>query len=286
MTSKYFRLAMALILQCCCCFVSDAGPSKTNSNERQEWLTTIYPAIGLSIEHPNWIADIDDGTNEWSLLAYPLVASPVSDVQYRVNVAIYKYTKEQYDRIFKSYIQSTADWINSEHLGTVQMTNEHWIYVRRDLFGSNQFAYSCVGRIKRNSTNEQVRENDQMLSADVRRILQSVVRVVATPPKLESNGPAEPSNNLGKLFNALTADEIERVKMNFSRLKAGLNPDECFKILGINGHHTFPTSSWGPVDRQHVSLMLATGHTLLLVLDAKGSAAVLISAQLDEKKWP
>src|SRR5580700_5606338 len=146
MSTKTFQFAMALLLQCCCSFVSDAGPSKTINNDRQEWRTTIYPAIGLSIEHPNWIADIDDETNQWSLLAHPLVESPASEFQYRVKVAIYKYTKEQYNRIFKSYTQTPTDWINSEHLATVQMTNEQWIYVRRDLFGSNQFAYSCVGR--------------------------------------------------------------------------------------------------------------------------------------------
>jgi hypothetical protein len=54
-----------------------ASVQKTN----EEWQAHPYPQIGLKIQLPNWKTDIEDQGRRWSLLTYPLVENPVTDVQ-------------------------------------------------------------------------------------------------------------------------------------------------------------------------------------------------------------
>ena len=115
------------------------------------WQTHAYTQIGLQLRLPSWKADIEDQKRMWSLLGYPLVANPVTDVQYRVVISARRCTMEQHLRWYPRSGTNTSEWMNLQHLQTSQMTNAFWIYSRRDVFGSNGFAYFCEGTIKRDA---------------------------------------------------------------------------------------------------------------------------------------
>jgi hypothetical protein len=115
----------------------------------------------------------------WTLLAFPLVENPAADVQYRVMISAQKYTESQYQGLIRNPGTHSSGWSNSEHLQTSQMTNAFWIYSRRDIWRTNGFSYTCIGRIKR-IQNQKPKEivrfggSDEELAAEVRRILDSV----------------------------------------------------------------------------------------------------------------
>jgi hypothetical protein len=148
---------------------------KTN----EAWQAHTYLRIGLKIKLPNWKTDVEDQGRRWSLLAYPLVENPVTDVQYRVVISAIKLPEEEHLRIYPKLNTDSTGWINSQHLQTSQMTNAFWIYSRRDVFGSNGFAYFCEGSIKRdaNLKPKDVRQLDgdeENLAIEVRRVLDSI----------------------------------------------------------------------------------------------------------------
>ncbi|MGA2240756.1 MAG: hypothetical protein ABSH11_01780 [Verrucomicrobiota bacterium] len=148
---------------------------KTN----EEWQAHTYPRIGLKIKLPNWKTDIEDQGRRWSLLAYPLVESPITDVQYRIVISAIKLPEEEHLRIYPKPGTNSTDWMNSQHLQTSQMTNAFWIYSRRDVFGSNGFAYFCEGSIKRDANLKpkdvhQLDGDEEKLAIEVRKILDSI----------------------------------------------------------------------------------------------------------------
>lgn len=141
--------------------------------------THAYPQIGLQLQLPDWKADIDDQTRMWLLLGYPLVENPVTDVQYRVVISARRCTTEQHLRWYPTSSTNAYEWINLQHLQTSQMTNSFWIYSRRDVFGSNGFAYFCEGQIKRDAHLKpkdvnHLDEDEKKLAVEVRQILDSV----------------------------------------------------------------------------------------------------------------
>ena len=152
-----------------------ASVQKTN----EEWSAHPYPQIGLKIQLPNWKTDIEDQGRRWSLLTYPLVENPVTDVQYRVVISAIKLPEEEHLRIYPKPGTNSTGWMNSQHLQTSQMTNAFWIYSRRDFFGSNGFAYFCEGRIKRDANLKpkdvhRLDGDEEKLTIEVRKILDSV----------------------------------------------------------------------------------------------------------------
>jgi hypothetical protein len=159
-----------------CSSLSNAAPS---SEQYGEWQMHTYPNIGLRMLLPRWKVDIDDQERRWSLFAYPIVENPAADVQYRVVVSIVKLTNEQHLRIYPKAGTNTFEWMNSQHMQTSCMTNDFWIYARKDVFGSNGFAYYCSGRIRRISnpkpeTIQQVGGDEGKLIVDAQRILDSI----------------------------------------------------------------------------------------------------------------
>jgi len=148
---------------------------KTN----EDWQVHTYPRIGLKIKLPNWKTDIEDQGRRWSLFAYPLVENPVDDVQYRVVISAIKLPEKEHLRIYPKPATNSPEWMNSQHLQTGQMTNAFWIYSRRDVFGSNGFAYFCEGRIKRDANLKpkdihQLDGDEDKLAIEVRKILDSI----------------------------------------------------------------------------------------------------------------
>ena len=149
------------------------------NGQKEEWQTYSYPQIGLKVRLPNWKADIEDQHRMWSLFAYPLVENPATDVQYRVVISAQRCTGEQYLRWYHKSGTNTSEWMNLQHMQTSQMTNAFWIYSRRDVFGSNGFAYFCVGRIKRNVNFKpedvhHLEGDEEKLATEVRQILDSI----------------------------------------------------------------------------------------------------------------
>ena len=175
-TKPIFLIAFLML----CLFLSTlaedvASVQKTN----EEWQAHTYPQIGLKIQLPNWKTDIEDQGRRWSLLTYPLVENPVTDVQYRVVISAIKLPEEEHLRIYPKPGTNSTDWMNSQHLQTGQMTNAFWIYSRRDVFGSNGFAYFCEGRIKRDANLKpkdvyRLDGDEEKLTIEVRKILDSV----------------------------------------------------------------------------------------------------------------
>jgi hypothetical protein len=182
MNMKPFFLPAILVISACLTGLAQGGVPIQKANE--EWEAQTYPHIGLKLQLPHWKVDVEDQSRMWSLLGYPLVANPAADVQYRVTISVNKLTDEQYRRLFRKAGTNVSDWANSEHLQTSQMTNAFWIYSRRDICGTNGFAYTCTGRIKRiqNRKPEDLNiagGNEQMLALEVRRILDSI-EVIST----------------------------------------------------------------------------------------------------------
>src|SRR6266567_3165518 len=142
-----FLIALLTAMFSFACILSSNAESATE--KRGEWQTHAYPKIGLKIDLPPWKLEIDDQDRRWTLLAFPLVENPASDVQYRVLVSAFKLTEQQYVRFYRTPGLKLSDWANSEHLQISQITNAFWIYTRRDVMGSNGFAYNFSGRVKR-----------------------------------------------------------------------------------------------------------------------------------------
>jgi hypothetical protein len=163
-----------------CLFLNGSAEDGVSpQKESGEWQLHSYPKIGLKIQLPNWKADIDDQKQMWLLLGYPLVENPVADVQYRVVISARRCTEEQSLRWYPKSSTNTSEWINLQHLQTSQMTNAFWIYSRRDVFGSNGFAYFCVGRIKRDANLKpkdvhRLDGDEEKLAIEVRKILDSI----------------------------------------------------------------------------------------------------------------
>ena len=177
MNTKTSLLIAFLTLCLFLCSSAKDGVAVQNTNE--EWQAHAYPNIGLKIQLPNWKTDIEDRGRMWSLLAYPLVENPVTDVQYRVVISAIKLPEEEHLRIYPKSGTNSTGWMNSQYLQTSHMTNAFWIYARRDVFGSNGFAYFCEGRIKRdaNLKPKDVRRLDgdeEKLAIEVRKILDSI----------------------------------------------------------------------------------------------------------------
>jgi hypothetical protein len=84
----------------------------------------------------------------------------------------------------------------------------------------------------------------------------------------------------------MTPAEIEHVKKGFGRLQQSMTCDECFSTLGVDLKREYPASSWGPPEKQSMSLMLSQGHVLLTVWNTKSGPPRLLAAQLDDLKWP
>jgi hypothetical protein len=167
------HLALSLAVSC----LAEDGVSVGKTNE--EWQVHTYPEIGLRLRLPHWKADIEDNGRLWSLLAYPLVENPVTDVQYRVVISANKYTESQYLRLIRNYATNSSDWSNQEHLQTSQMTNAFWIYIRRDVWCPGGFSYPCIGRIKRDAHLKpkdvsHLDEDEKKLATEVRQILDSI----------------------------------------------------------------------------------------------------------------
>ena len=162
-----------------CLFLSGSAEDRVSLQKtNEEWQAHTYPKIGLRIQLPNWKTDIEDQGRMWSLLAYPLVENPVTDVQYRVVISAIKLPEEEHLRIYPKPGTNT-DGMNSQHLLTYQMTNAFWIYSRRDVFGSNGFAYFCSGRIKRDANLKpkdvyRLDGDEEKLAIEVRKILDSI----------------------------------------------------------------------------------------------------------------
>jgi hypothetical protein len=176
MNAKVFTLALLAMFACGNILSSGAEPL---SEAQGEWKTQIYPKIGLKMDLPPWKMDIDDQDRSWSLLAFPLVENPASDVQYQVLVSAIKLPEQQYLRFYRDPRHKLSDWANSEHLQTSQMTNDFWIYTRRDVVGSNGFAYNLTGRVKRLASAhadlaQRTGGSEEKLAAEVRRILNSI----------------------------------------------------------------------------------------------------------------
>ena len=174
MKKNFFHITIVTLLTFVCGWAEDGVSVQKESGG---WQPHPYPKMGLKIQVPDWKADIKDQNQIWSLFAYPLVENPVSDVQYRVAISAQKLTEEQYLRYYREPGSNSLDWINSEHLQTSQMTNDWWILSRRDVFGSNGFAYRFKGHIKRipkPKDTERVGGEDEKLAAQVRRILESI----------------------------------------------------------------------------------------------------------------
>jgi hypothetical protein len=185
MSTKSYLLTALVALSLAMNGFAEDGVSLGKTNE--EWQAKTYPEIGLKIRLPHWKADIEDHGRTWSLLAYPLVENPVTDVQYRVEITANKYTESQYLRLIRNYDTNSSDWSNSEHLHTSQMTNAFWIYARRDIWCPGGFSYPCTGRIKRIQNGkpedfERFGGSEEKLAGEVRRVLDSieVVRVNST----------------------------------------------------------------------------------------------------------
>ena len=179
--AKFFSISIVVLLTFVC---SSAEDGMSVQEETEKWQPHSYPQIGLKIQLPNWKADIDDQKRMWLLLGCPLVENPVTDVQYRVVISARKCTEEQHLRWYPKSSTNTSEWINLQHLQTSQMTNAFWIYSRRDVFGSNGFAYFCEGRIKRNANLkpedvQRLEGDEEKLAMEMRQILDSI-EVIST----------------------------------------------------------------------------------------------------------
>jgi len=177
MNTKLSLLTAFLTLCLFLCSSAKDGVAVQKTNE--EWQTHTYPKIGLKMQFPNWKADIEDQERRWSLMAYPLVENPITDVQYRIVISAVKLPEEEFFRLYRKPNTNISDWATSAHLQTSQMTNVFWIYSRRDVCDSNGFAYGCIGRIKRVKDRkpedlERIGGNNEKLAAEVRRVLDSI----------------------------------------------------------------------------------------------------------------
>lgn len=156
--------------------LADDGVSVQKTSDG--WETNTYSQIGLKLQFPSsWKVDVGDQVRRWDLLAYPLVENPVTDVQYRIVISVIKLPEKEHLRIYPKGTNS-ENWMISQHLQTGQMTNEFWIYTRRDIFG-NGFGYSCEGRIKRDThlkpkDGNRLDEDEEKLGTEVRQILDSI----------------------------------------------------------------------------------------------------------------
>jgi hypothetical protein len=168
-------------------FLTGSAEDAISSQETNEaWQTHAYLRIGLKVKLPNWKTDIEDQGRRWSLFAYPLVENPVTDEQYRVVISAIKLPEKEHLRIYPKPGTNSTDWMISQHLQTSQMTNAFWIYSRRDVFGSNGFAYCCVGRIKRDAHMKpkdvhQLDREEERLAFEARKILDSIETLSTNP---------------------------------------------------------------------------------------------------------
>jgi hypothetical protein len=177
MNTKTSLLIAFLTLCLFLCSSAKDGVFVQNTNEG--WQAHTYPKIGLKMQLPNWKTDIEDQGRMWSLLAYPLVENPVTDVQYRVVISAVKLPDEEFLRLYRKPGTNISTWATSAHLQTSQMTNTFWIYSRRDVCGSNGFTYGCIGKIKRIKDRkpedlEGVGGNDEKIAVEVQRVLDSI----------------------------------------------------------------------------------------------------------------
>jgi len=177
MNIKSVFLAMFLALVPLLSDLANDGVSEQKASDG--WLAHAYPQIGLQLHLPDWKADIDDQKRMWLLLGYPLVENPVTDVQYRVVISARRCTTEQHLRWYPKSSTNTSEWMNLQHMQTSQMTNAFWIYSRRDVFGSNGFAYFCEGTIKRDAHLKpkdvnRLDADEEKLATEVRAILDSI----------------------------------------------------------------------------------------------------------------
>ena len=180
MNTKIFRYVLWSSFFICCSQINAAPLNEST----EQWPTYIYTNINLEMQLPPWKVDVDDQGRRWSLFAYPLVENPTADSQYRITISVIKLTEKQHIRIYPKTSTNSSEWMNLQHLQTSQMTNDFLIYARRDVFGSNGFAYFCTARIKKIPNTESniiytTSGGDGKLTADVLRILDSV-KVVAT----------------------------------------------------------------------------------------------------------
>jgi hypothetical protein len=176
MNTKFLPTIFITLLAFVCSVAKDTAPIQ---NDSEGWQSHAYPTIGLKMQLPNWKADIDDQKQMWLLLGYPLVENPVADVQYRVVISARRCTKEQHLRWYPESSTNSSEWINLQHLQTSQLTNAFWIYSRRDVFGSNGFAYNCSGRIKRDvhlkpKDVNRLDDDENKLATEMRQILDSI----------------------------------------------------------------------------------------------------------------
>lgn len=169
---KCFFLSIILCLIFLTGFAEDTAQKRDN-----EWQTNTYPKIGLQLKHRGWNADIEDQPKSWMMLAIPLVKNPEADVQYRLVVTIGKLSKEEHLRWFPK--SGPGGWANSQHLEMSFSTNEFWIYCRKDIFSTNGFAYTCVGRIKRDvhfkaKDPNHLDKDDEALKSDLSEVFNSI----------------------------------------------------------------------------------------------------------------
>lgn len=150
--------------------------SLQSSTKADSSLSETYTNINLKMQLPSWKMDIDDQTRRWNLLAYPLVENPVADVQYRIVISIIKLPLDEHLRIYPKANSNLSDWMHSQHLSASQMTNDSWVYVRKDIFGTNGFAYYCSGRVKRipESKSQMVGGADNELAEHLEEIFNSI----------------------------------------------------------------------------------------------------------------
>jgi len=176
MNAKIFTALLFGFFLLGCCSLSNANPP---NEQNGGWQTNTYPKIGLRMQLPHWKVDVDDQQMRWFLFAYPLVENPNDDAQYRVVISVLKLPEKEHLRIYPKSGTNSSNWINSQHLQTSQMTNAFWIYARKDVFGSNGFAYNCTAHIKRipNPKPDAIQNiggEEGKLAADLQRILDSI----------------------------------------------------------------------------------------------------------------
>jgi hypothetical protein len=153
-----------------------------------EWQTNTYPEIGLRIQLPQWKAVINDQATRWFLSAHQVEEEdPVPANRYRVMVSVEKVPYEEYEKLYRIYGTNAPEhWGNSAHPRTDQRTNQFWIAIRRDVYGTNGFVYRCDGAIRRSPKLEPERLNaiggtDEKVTAEMCRVIANIEVVYSKP---------------------------------------------------------------------------------------------------------
>lgn len=182
--SKFCMFSVVLLIGCTSVsepMVPLAEPPAHNRS--REWEKVTYKQIGLAIELPNWNADIEDYSNLWVLLGFPLVDNPVAGTQYGISIQIRRMAEKSFrlsraeDKSFKTDLQT---WINLSHRVTSQQSDPYWIYIRRDIFCDDGFVYTIYAKIKRVGEkwefNVKDRIEDYKIIADeAKRVIDSII---------------------------------------------------------------------------------------------------------------